>query len=131
VTRTKGLAVAMYLGALLAGAAIALAADRAYTRKSGGPDGRSPRTWFFDELGLTPAQRDSANVIYDEAGKKSKALMEQYKTVLEPLGKARDSIETERRQRFSLLLTPEQKAKYDQMNADRARGRGGRGGPGR
>ena len=121
----------MYLGALLAGAAIALAADRAYTRKGEGPDGRPPRTRFFDDLGLSVAQRDSATLIFDEAGKKSKALMEQYKTVLEPLRAAQDSIETERRQRFSRLLTSEQKAKYDQMTADRSRGRGGRGGPGR
>jgi Spy/CpxP family protein refolding chaperone len=121
----------MYLGALLAGAAIALAADRLYTRKGDGPDGRTPRTRFFDELGLTVAQRDSASVIYDQAGKKSKALMEQYKAVLEPLRSAQDSIETERRQRFSRLLTPEQKAKYDRMMAERSHGRGGRGGPGR
>jgi hypothetical protein len=119
----------MYLGALLAGAAIALAADRVYSRSNRGPDARPPRTRFFDDIGLSPSQRDSASVIYDEAGKKSKALMEQYKAVLEPLRMAQDSIEAERRQRFSALLTPEQKAKYDQMMADRSRGRGGRGGP--
>jgi Spy/CpxP family protein refolding chaperone len=119
----------MYLGALLAGAAIALAADRVYSRSSTGPDARPPRTRFYDELGLTQAQRDSATAIYEEAGKKSKALFEQHKAVLEPLKAAGDSIEAERRQRFSALLTPEQKAKYDQMMADRSRGRGGRGGP--
>jgi Spy/CpxP family protein refolding chaperone len=130
VSRTKGLAIAMYLGALLAGAAIALAADRVYTRSSQGPDGRTPRTRFFDELQLTPAQRDSATAIYDESEKRSKALYEQWKATLEPLRASQDSIMAERRQRFTRLLTSEQKAKYDQMQADR-RGPGGRGGPGR
>lgn len=129
MSRTKGLAIAMYLGALLAGAAIALAADRAMTRASRAPDARSPRTRFFDELELTQAQRDSATVIYDEAGKKFKALMDKHDSLLKPIRAAQDSINTERRQRFSQLLTSEQKAKYDQMNADQARGRGGRGGP--
>lgn len=130
MTRTKGLAIAMYLGALLAGAAIALAADRVYTRGGRGPSGHPTRTGFFDQLQLTPAQRDSATAIFDASDKKYKALMEQWKTQLEPLRAAQDSIDAERRQRFTLLLTSEQKANYDQMQAER-RGRGGRGGPSR
>jgi Spy/CpxP family protein refolding chaperone len=130
VTRTKGLALAMYLGALLAGAAIALAADRVYTRGGRGPEGRPTRAGFYDQLKLTPAQRDSATAYMDARDKKFKALMEQWKTQLEPLRAAQDSIDAEWRQRLTQLLTSEQKAIYDQMQAER-RGRGGRGGQGR
>jgi Spy/CpxP family protein refolding chaperone len=120
----------MYLGALLAGAAIALAADRVYQRGDRGPDARAPRTRFFDQLQLTPAQRDSATAFMDSRDKKYKALMETWKSQLEPLRAAQDSIDAEWRQRLTQLLTPEQKATYDQMQADR-RARAGRGGQGR
>ena len=127
MTRTKGLAVAMYLGAALAGAAIALAADRAYTPGDRGPAQRSPRIRFFDQLQLTPAQRDSATVLFDDRDRRFKALMDQWKAQLEPLRAAQDSVDTEWRQRLTQLLTPEQKATYDQMQAER-RTRAGRGG---
>ena len=118
----------MYLGAALAGAAVALAADRMMPPNNGrSPDARSGRTRFFDELKLTPAQRDSATVIYDDRDKKFKALMEQHKAVLEPVRAAQDSIVAEQRQRITRLLTSEQKAIYEQM-LQAQRGRAGRGG---
>jgi Spy/CpxP family protein refolding chaperone len=119
----------MYLGAALAGAAIALAADRAMGPKDRGPAGRSSRTWFFDQLKLTPAQRDSATVIIDDRDKKFKALMDTRKAILDPLRASQDSIDAEWRQRLTQLLTSEQKAIYEQMQqARRERERAGRGG---
>ncbi|MBM4192805.1 MAG: hypothetical protein FJ202_00295 [Gemmatimonadetes bacterium] len=131
MTRTKSLAIAMYLGAALAGATIALAVDR-MVPSSGNTrprDTGSFRTRFFDELKLTPAQRDSAGTMLDERERKYKALMEQRRAILEPVRAAQDSIEAEWRQRFTQLLTSEQKAIYDQMQAARRErsARGGRG----
>ena len=59
----------MYLGAALAGAAIALAADRMMPVDRRPPDPRERRMRFFNQLKLTPAQRDSATVIYDDNNK--------------------------------------------------------------
>ena len=117
----------MYLGAALAGAAIALAADRMVPTDRRPPDPRERRTHFFDQLKLTPSQRDSATAIFDDRDRKFKALREQHKATLDPIRVAQDSIDAEWRQHLTRLLTPEQKAIYDQMlQAQRARaGRGG------
>lgn len=130
MTRTKGLAIAMYLGAALAGAATALAVDRATGgRDTRAADTRSPRTRYFDELKLTPQQRDSATAIFEDRDRRYRALMEQRKAILDPIRAAQDTIDTEWRQRFTRLLTPEQKAIYDQMQqARREREKASRGG---
>ena len=115
MSRTKGFAIAMYLAAALAGAAIALAADRMNPPDRRPPEPREWRARFFNQLKLTPAQRESATVIYDERDTKFKVLMEQHKAVLEPIRAAQDSITVGTRQRITQLLTPKQKAIYDQM----------------
>ena len=117
----------MYLGAALAGAAIALAADRMMPVDRRPPDPRERRMRFFNQLKLTPAQRDSATVIYDDNNKRFKALMDQNKATLEPIRAAQDSISAETRRRMTQLLTSEQKAIYDQMLQAR-RDTAGRGG---
>jgi Spy/CpxP family protein refolding chaperone len=128
VSRAKSLAIAMYVGAALAGAAIALAADRMLTpRNRPSSDQREWRARFFDQLKLTPVQRESATVIYDDRDRKFKVLMDQRKLVLDPLRAAQDSIVAESRQRMTQLLTPEQKAIYDQM-VHAQRNRSGRSG---
>jgi Spy/CpxP family protein refolding chaperone len=124
----------MYLGAALAGAAIALAADRAYTTtRTGRPgDPRAMRTRYFDQLQLTQAQRDSATVVFDDRDRKYRALMEKWKPTLEPMRAAQDTVDTEFRGRMKQLLTPEQRATYDQMQAARVqRDKAMRGGQGR
>lgn len=127
MSRTKGLAFAMYFGAALAGAAIALAADRMMPRADMRPNPDEWRQRFFDQLKLTPPQRDSATVIYDNRDKRFKALMDQQKAILDPLRAAQDSIRDESRQRMTQLLTPQQKAIFDQMLLAQ-RDRSGRGG---
>lgn len=132
MTRTKGLAIAMYVGALLAGAVIALAAER--LTPSGGRtsnDPRERRNRFFDQLKLTTAQRDSATVIFDDRDKRIKAVWDEHKVVLDPIRAQQDSIDADWRRRLTQLLTPEQKAIYDQMQqARRERSGSGRGGRG-
>ena len=130
MSRTKGLAIAMYLGAALAGAAIALAADRMNPPDRRPPDPREWRTRFFNQLKLTPVQRDSATAIFDDRDRKFKALREQHKAVLDPIRASQDSLDAEWRRHLTQLLTPEQKAIYDQM-LQAQRDRAGRGGGGR
>lgn len=120
MSRTKGLAIAMYLGAALAGAAIALAVDRAMVRDTRGVDPRNSRTRFFDQLRLTPAQRDSATKLFDARDRRFRALMDEWKAVLEPVRTAQDSIDAEWRRNLTQLLTPEQQTTYEKMRAARA-----------
>lgn len=110
----------MYLGAALAGGAIALAADRAIVHDTRGTDPRSSRDRFFDQLQLTPAQRDSATKLIEARDRRFKALMDERKAVLEPVRAAQDSISAEWRRNLTQLLTPEQKATYEKMRAARS-----------
>jgi Spy/CpxP family protein refolding chaperone len=126
MSRSKGLAIAMYLAAALAGAALALAADRMMPERRRPTDPKERRARFFDQLKLTPAQRDSAAVIYDERDRRFKALMEQQKVVLDPIRASQDSITNQTRERLLKVLTPEQKAIYEQM-LQAQRERAGRG----
>ena len=126
MSRSKGLAIAMYLAAALSGAALALAADRMMPERRRPTDPKERRARFFDQLKLTPAQRDSAAVIYDERDRRFKALMEQQKVVLDPIRAAQDSITNQTRERLLKVLTPEQKTIYDQM-LQAQRERAGRG----
>lgn len=114
MTRTKSIALAFYLGAALAGAAIGVSVDRLAVRAQ--PrwyDRREMRTRLFDELHLTPVQRDSANLIFDDRNRRDSILMA-------PVRPATDSVNAQARQRLLQLLTPEQKSIYDQMQRDNA-----------
>ena len=117
MTKTKSLALAFYLGAALAGAAIGVSIDRLVVRAP-------PRWWdqaemwkrTFDRLKLTPSQRDTVSRIYDERDKKQELL-------IAPLRPSLDSASVEARQRISRLLTPEQQTIYDQMQREREKAR--------
>ena len=114
MTRTKSIALAFYIGAALAGAAIGVSVDRLLVRAE--PrwyDRREMRTRFFDELHLTPAQRDSVNLIFDDRNRRDSILMA-------PVRPATDSVNAQARVRLVQLLTPEQKSIYDQMQRDNA-----------
>jgi Spy/CpxP family protein refolding chaperone len=120
MTRAKSLALAFYLGAALAGAALGISVDRMLVRPPQRFDQKTARTRFFDQLHLTGATRDSAAGILDAREAKLKSLMDSNKAMLAPFQARTDSIMEESRQRLSQLLTPEQKAIYDQMRRDRA-----------
>ena len=115
----KSLAIAFYVGAALAGAAVGIAVDRTYSRGPQRFDARAARARFYDQLKLSAAQRDSATAIYDDRDSRLKALMDSNKAVLAPFRAAQDSLFEEGRQRISRLLTPEQKTIYDQMRRER------------
>ena len=117
MTKTKSLALAFYLGAALAGAAIGVSIDRLVVRAP-------PRWWdqaemwkrTFDRLKLTPSQRDTVSRIYDERDKKQELL-------IAPLRPSLDSASVEARQLVSRLLTPEQQTIYEQMQREREKAR--------
>ena len=114
MTRTKTVALTFYLGAALAGAAIGVAVDRSVVREQ--PhwyDRHEMRNRLFDDLHLTPAQRDSATAIFDERNRKDSILTA-------PVRPAMDSASDQVRQRLLQLLTPEQKSIYEQMQRDNA-----------
>lgn len=114
MTRTKSIALAFYLGAALAGAAIGVAMDRLVVREQ--PrwyDRRAMRTRLFDDLHLAPSQRDSANQIFDERNRMDSVLRA-------PVRPAIDSVNARADQRLQSLLTPEQKTIYAQMQRDNA-----------
>src|ERR1700682_39115 len=115
MTRAKSLALAFYLRAALAGAALGVAVDRAVFRMPPVGDQRSARSRFFNQLNLTSAQRDSATVIIDERDKRLKAITDSNKAVLAPWRAQSDSVFAVSRRRPSMLLTPEQKAIYEQV----------------
>jgi Spy/CpxP family protein refolding chaperone len=114
MTRTKSIALAFYLGAALAGAAIGVSVDRLLVRSQ--PrwyDRRAMRTRLFDDLHLTAEQRDSANQIFDERNRADSILRA-------PVRPATDSVNARADQRIQALLTPEQKTIYTQMQRDNA-----------
>lgn len=119
MSRATSLAIVFYVGAAFAGAAVGVAVDRSYIRAPQRLDARAARTWTFNQLKLSAAQRDSATAIYDARDGKLKALMDSNKALLAPLRARQDSLFEEGRQRISRLLTPEQKTIYDQMRRER------------
>ncbi len=113
MTRSKSLALAFYLGAALAGAAIGVSVDRLVVQgRIKWWDQRAMRARLFDQLNLTPEQRDSAGKILDERNRKQDS-------ILVPVKPSLDSASVEARARLSQLLTSEQKAIYDQMQRER------------
>ena len=115
MTRTKGLAVAFYLAAIVAGAAIGVTVDR-YVLREGlvrqWDDPRASRTRLADALQLDAAQRAALDSIVDTRNRNYSALMD-------PMRPRLDSVSSNARDQIRLLLTPEQQAVYDQMQRER------------
>jgi Spy/CpxP family protein refolding chaperone len=113
MTRSKSLALAFYFGAALAGAAIGVSVDRLVVQgQTKWWDQRAMRARLFDQLKLTPEQRESAGKIFDERNRKQD-------DILAPVKPSLDSASVDARARLSQLLTSEQKAIYDQMQRER------------
>lgn len=119
MTRTKQLALAFYLGAALAGAAIGVTVDRWVLRDRLVPrwwDQRAMRGRLADELKLDAAQRVALDTILDDRNRR-------YESVMNPVRPQLDSISDATRQRIRTLLTSEQLAIYEQMQRERESGR--------
>lgn len=113
--RTNGLAVAFFIAAFAAGAAVGVVTDRAISREQWG-DQRAMRTRLADDLGMSAEQRASLDTILDDRNR-------QYDSLMAPVRPGLDSLGALARQRIRQLLTPEQQATYDQMLREREEAR--------
>jgi Spy/CpxP family protein refolding chaperone len=112
MTRTKGLALAFYLAAAVAGIALGVAVDRLLlpsptTRNTA----RAMRDRFYKDLKLSDEQRSGVDNILD-------ARFRAESIVVVPIRPQLDSIRGEARLKISALLTPEQQRVYEQMQRD-------------
>ncbi len=115
MTRTKRLALAFYLGAVVAGAAIGISVDRWMLRErlvNQWDDPRAMRVRLADELKLDASQRAALDTILDTRNKRFDDLMA-------PMRPRLDSVSDLARQQIRDLLTPEQRTAYDQMQRER------------
>lgn len=115
MTRTKGMALVLYLLAIAAGAAAGVTVDRWILRErlvSEWADPRAMRTKLADDLKMTPGQRAQLDSILDTRNRR-------YDDLMAPMRPTLDSITADARQQIRDLLTPEQQTVYDQMQRER------------
>ncbi len=115
MTQTKRLALAFYLGAVAAGAAIGITVDRWILRErlvNQWDDPRAMRVRLADELGLDAKQRAALDSILDTRNRR-------YDELMAPMRPRLDSVSVLARQQIRDLLTPEQRTAYDQMQRER------------
>jgi hypothetical protein len=113
--RTQLLALAFFVTAAAAGAAIGITTDRWLLRERmerQWGDQRAMRARLADDLRMDDAQRMQLDSILDDRNRQQEALMAPVRPGLDSLGVAT-------RQRIRLLLTSEQQATYDQMLRER------------
>ena len=119
MTRTKGLAAAFYLTAVLVGAAIGVTVDRWIVRERWTREMRDPRAMrgrIAEELAFDSAQRAGLDSLLDTRNRRMDSLMA-------PVRPGIDSVSREAREAFDRLLTPEQRTKYEQWRREREAGR--------
>lgn len=109
--RTNRYAVAFFIAAFAAGAAVGMVTDRALQRERmqrQWSDPRAMRDRLAEDLGMNGTQRAQLDTILDERNRQSDSLMGPVRPQLDSLG-------ARARQRIRQLLTSEQQATYDQM----------------
>lgn len=119
MTRSVRLSIALYALATIAGAVIGVALDRTVLekdRRRRGFDQRSMRAMLYRDLKLNPTQEAQVDSILDDRSAQQRALMA-------PLAPQMDSIVLRARGRISAILTPEQRATYEQMQREQERSR--------
>src|SRR5687767_12587071 len=108
--RTKQLALMFLLGAFLVGGVLGFSAERVL--KNERPHGeRNSRTTMYDDLELTASQRAQMDSILDERNCQRQAL---FKTIAPRM----DSIHAESRDRMLVVMTPEQRTRFEQRRAE-------------
>ena len=106
--RPKQQAMMFLLGAVLVGGVLGFSADRMF---------RDPSThWarrqaFYDDLGLSPAQRSTMDSLLDDRNCQISAVMKPVKPQL-------DSIRQAAHQQVLQILTPEQRDKLEQRKKE-------------
>lgn len=113
--RTQVLALAFFVTALAAGAALGITVDRWLLRERmerQWGDQRAMRARLADDLRMDATQRLQLDSILDDRNRQQDSLMAPVRPRLDSLG-------VTTRQRIRQLLTPEQQATYDQMLRER------------
>ncbi|MEO6525821.1 MAG: hypothetical protein ABIP93_04285 [Gemmatimonadaceae bacterium] len=110
--RSKQQALAFLLGALLVGGVLGFSADRVLRKDDTSPMAR--RTAFYQDIGLTAAQRPAMDSLLDERNCRMDSVARTFKPIL-------DSIKVASRVRMNGILTPEQRARIEQRRKDDAR----------
>ncbi|MCE9602527.1 MAG: hypothetical protein K8S21_10020 [Gemmatimonadetes bacterium] len=119
MTRTKGMALAFYLLAIAAGAAIGVTVDRWVLRERLVNEWANPRAMrgkLASDLKLDATQRVRLDSILDARNRRFDELMAPMRPVL-------DSVSVNARKQIRDLLTPEQQTVYDQMQREREEAR--------
>lgn len=119
MTRTKGMALAFYLVAVVAGAAAGVTVDRWVLRErlvSEWADPRAMRRKLANDLELDATQRVRLDSILDARNRRYEELMAPTRPLL-------DSVTVNARKQIRELLTSEQQTIYDQMQREREESR--------
>ena len=119
MTRTKGMALAFYIVAMAAGAAVGVTVDRWVLRErlvNEWADPRAMRTKLADDLKLDATQRVRLDSILDARNRRFEELMAPTRPLL-------DSVSVDARRQIRELLTPEQQTTYDKMQREREEAR--------
>ena len=109
--RPKQQAIAFLLGALLVGGALGFSAERVFRNDDLTPAQR--RAAFYDDIGLTSAQRPALDSILDDRNCRMDSIVRTFQPAL-------DSVKTASRAQMDRLLTPEQHARIEARRKDEA-----------
>jgi len=109
--RPKQQALLFLLGALLVGGVLGFSADRVFRKDDPTPAAR--RLAFYDDIGLTAAQRPAMDSLLDERNCRMDSVVKTIQPTL-------DSIKTASRVRMDQILTAEQHARIEQRRKDDA-----------
>lgn len=104
--RSKQQALMFLLGAVLVGGVVGFSAERVM-RNASKDHSWAARTAMYDDLGLTPAQREAMDSVIDEKNRRVDSL-------LKPVRPQIDSVRANTRTQFYRIFTPEQRSKFEE-----------------
>ena len=111
--RSKQQAMMFLLGAVLVGGALGFSADRVFGRDPSQHWAR--RQAFYDDLGLSPAQRSTMDSLLDDRNC-------QISAVMKPVRSQLDSIRQSAHLQVLQVLTPPQREKLERRRAEMEKG---------
>ena len=103
--RSKQQALMFLLGAVLVGGVVGFSAERVM-RNSSKDHSWAARTAMYDDLGLTPEQREAMDSVIDEKNRRVDSL-------LKPVRPQIDSVRANTRTQFYRIFTAAQRAKFE------------------
>ena len=112
--RSKNLAVMFLLGAVVVGGALGFTADRMMIReqlRSPHANGRAQRLTLADQLQLDSVQRVKVDSLLDDRRR-------HIDMIMAPVRDQLDSVRSRSRDQIRLILTAEQRVRFDQIIAD-------------